>query len=509
MPRCPFYQLVSITCALAFPTGFASAYDDDKIDFEKQIAPILETSCLKCHGSEKPKGKYSIVTKETAFADGMIVSGDPDKGDFYWLLITDDKDEVMPPPKDDGGTDPLTDEQKELVRLWIEQGAEWPDGVEIGKKKGPDFQTVVKPILDKLSPGDRQKLREWVAAGAEWPAENPDTVELTETIRKKVVAETKVKSADKMAAYTETIPETGVTFDLVAIPGGGFIMGSPDGEPGRASNEGPAHEVQVDPFWMAKFEVTWSEYNPFMVSDDRRTKPGAKYYPDPKDTVIDMVSRPTKPFMPMNFGMPTDGHPAIAMTQHAASKYCQWLTAQTGHYYRLPTEAEWEYACRAGTTTTWSWGDDPNQAGEYAWFVDNANFQYQKVGQKKPNPWGLHDMHGNVGEWVLDYFHSDGYISVIEAGKPRKNPWVMTDKLYPRSVRGGSWAEPLEKLRSAVRLASDTKWKMQDPQFPKSIWYHTEPKTLGFRVVRPLNVPDAETMFKMWNSGIEHDGMQE
>ena len=208
----------------------------------------------------------------------------------YWLLITDDKDEVMPPPKDDGGTDPLTDEQKELVRLWIEQGAEWPDGVEIGKKKGPDFQTVVKPILDKLSPGDRQKLREWVAAGAEWPAENPDTVELTETIRKKVVAETKVKSADKMAAYTETIPETGVTFDLVAIPGGGFIMGSPDGEPGRASNEGPAHEVQVDPFWMAKFEVTWSEYNPFMVSD--------RHDPARRQQVLPVAHCPDWPLLP-------------------------------------------------------------------------------------------------------------------------------------------------------------------------------------------------------------------
>jgi formylglycine-generating enzyme required for sulfatase activity len=240
---------------------------------------------------------------------------------------------------------------------------------------------------------------------------------------------------------------------------------------------------------MGKCEVTWDEYGPFMVSDDRRTKPGAKVYPEPSDTIVDMVSRPTKPFMPMNFGMPEQGHPAIAMTQHAASKYCEWLSAQTGHYYRLPTEAEWEYACRAGTTSAWSWGDDPAQAGEYAWFLDNANFQYQKVGVKKPNPWGLHDMHGNVGEWVLDYYHSDGYASLLAGGGPRENPWVVTDKLYTRSVRGGSWKDSPISLRSAVRLASDTKWKMQDPQLPKSIWYHTDALFLGFRVVRPFNEP--------------------
>ena len=151
----------------------------------------------------------------------------------------------------------------------------------------------------------------------------------------------------------------------------------------------------------------------------------------------------------MNFGMAKKQHPAIAMTQHAASKYCQWLSAQTGHYYRLPTEAEWEYACRAGTTTAWSWGNDPKKAGEYAWFLDNANFQYQKVGTKKPNPWGLHDMHGNVWEMCWDWYGS------------RYPTGTTTDPFGPRSgkvrvYRGGSWGVGGKNCRSAFRGNSDS-----------------------------------------------------
>jgi formylglycine-generating enzyme required for sulfatase activity len=223
---------------------------------------------------------------------------------------------------------------------------------------------------------------------------------------------------------------------------------------------------------------------------------------DKADKVVDATSRPTKPYVEMSFGMGKDGYPAISMTQHAANKYCQWLSAKTGHFYRLPTEAEWEYACRAGTTTAYSFGDDPKLLKDYAWFVNNSDFKYQKVGKKKPNPWGLYDMHGNVAEWCLDQYEPD-----YQALKAVLNTdgWVKQTAPYPHVVRGGSWDDDPDKLRSAARRGSDKSWKQQDPQLPKSIWYHTDAQFLGFRVVCPLKTPTAEEMNRYWNNGFPLD----
>jgi formylglycine-generating enzyme required for sulfatase activity len=220
------------------------------------------------------------------------------------------------------------------------------------------------------------------------------------------------------------------------------------------------------------------------------------------DKISDAVSRPTKPYVEMSFGMGKDGYPAISMTHHSAIKYCQWLSAKTGHFYRLPTEAEWEYACRAGTTTAYSWGNDASLIRDHAWFEKNSDFKYQKVGRKKPNPWGLHDMHGNVAEWCFDQ-----YVPSYEqfAGAMQVNPCVKSTTPYPHVVRGGSWDDTADKLRSAARLASDKNWKIQDPQLPKSIWYHTDAQFLGFRVVRPLELPPLEQVFGYWNTGVEKD----
>jgi len=199
--------------------------------------------------------------------------------------------------------------------------------------------------------------------------------------------------------------------------------------------------------------------------------------------------------------MGKNNYPAICMTQLAARMYCKWLSAKTGRYYRLPTEAEWEYACRAGTTSAYSFGNDPDQIDDYAWHIDNSDEAYHEVGQKKPNPWGLHDMHGNVAEWVLDqhdpqrYAASDGKtVSVTEA-------LAIPTELYPRIVRGGSWDDDIEALRSAARDYSSEDWKEQDPQFPQSIWYHTDALHVGFRVVRPLKRPSPAEEEKYWDAG--------
>jgi formylglycine-generating enzyme required for sulfatase activity len=195
----------------------------------------------------------------------------------------------------------------------------------------------------------------------------------------------------------------------------------------------------------------------------------------------------------MTFGMGKETYPAICMTQLAAKMYCKWLSAKTGRYYRLPTEAEWEYACRAGSDAAYSFGDDPEKLGDYAWYYENSDEQYQPVGQKKPNKWGLYDMHGNVAEWVIDEYNLEYYKELKDQGKePVERPLKIAEKIYPRCIRGGSWDDDPPALRSAARRGSNVDWKMQDPQIPQSIWYHTDADFVGFRVIRPLKTPTAE-----------------
>lgn len=308
----------------------------------------------------------------------------------------------------------------------------------------------------------------------------------------------KVPNADAekpqdMKPYNEVIEHTELTIPMVPIPGGSFTMGSPDAEPDRNEDEGPQRTVKIAPFWMGKCEITWDQYDVYNESVDQRMRQVFGRKANERDLAVDGVTKPTEPYTDMSFGMGRGEYPAICMTQHAAKKYCEWLSAKTGRYYRLPTEAEWEYACRAGTKTAYSFGDDAAKIGDYAWFDDNSDANYQPVGTKKPNPWGLHDMHGNVSEWVLDQYTP--YKSIQET----ENPLVVPSTLYPRVVRGGGWDDLPDALRSAARRASSEEWKEQDPQEPQSIWYHTDALSVGFRVVRPLGVPDEQQRKAKWD----------
>jgi len=297
------------------------------------------------------------------------------------------------------------------------------------------------------------------------------------------------KSEAEMKPYTEDLGAADVKFDMVPIKGGKYKMGSPAGEKGAKPDNCPQVEVEVEPFWMGKCEVTWDEYETWSFDLDKQRRKAKQIEATSWDKLADAIARPTKPYTDMTFDMGKRGCPAICMTHYSAQMYCKWLTAKTGRYYRLPTEAEWEYACRAGTTTAYSFGDDPKKLGEYAWYGENSNDKYHKVGLKKPNPWGLYDMHGNVCEFVLDQYVPDTYKKWATA-QPVKNPYVFVRKEDPRVVRGGSWQDDPEALRSAARRGSDNKvWKMQDPQIPQSIWFFTDATFAGFRVVRPLRMP--------------------
>lgn len=332
-----------------------------------------------------------------------------------------------------------------------------------------------------------------------------DTDDLTvPDIYKKIMSVMDNVSEKEMKPYTNTIPGTSISYVMMPIPAGEYMMGSPESEKGRKPDEGPQHKVKISAFWMAKFEITWNEYELFMYPEDEKKLAKATAGDVYVDKVADAVTRPSKPYVEMSFGMGKYGYPAISMTQHAANKYCHWLSAKTGHFYRLPTEAEWEYACRAGTTTAYFFGDDPKDLDDYAWSAKNSDFKYQKVGKKKPNPWGLCDMYGNVVEWCLDQYDPNYYRQFATA--TAENPWNRATKPYPHVVRGGSWDDDdAALLRSAARRASDRAWKAQDPQLPKSIWYHSDAQFVGFRIIRPLKVPSADDIVRYWTSGVERD----
>ncbi len=317
--------------------------------------------------------------------------------------------------------------------------------------------------------------------------------------------EAEANSAEEMKAYKELIEHTKVEIELVPIPAGEFLMGSPDSEDGRNSDEGPQHKVRIDPFWMGKYEITWDAFEVWMFDLDEQRRKLSKVEPNARDKAAmeyQLFSQPTPPYTDMTFGMGKRGYPAICMTQFAAKVFCKWLSAKTGRYYRLPTEAEWEYACRAGTTTAYSFGNDPDQLEDYGWYFDNSDEKYHQVGKKKPNPFGLYDMHGNVAEWVLDQYGEKSYQAF--AGKTTANPLVIPTTLFPRVVRGGSWNDDPELLRSAARLGSTEEWKKQDPQIPQSIWYHTDADFVGFRIVRPLVEPTAEEKKSKWDKSEPH-----
>jgi len=330
---------------------------------------------------------------------------------------------------------------------------------------------AMPPGEPKLTKEQRDAIRDWIREGAKWPL----GITLEGTRMPAVERAFVTRLHDQISANKASPPS-----NMALIPEGDFVMGSDNHK-----DETPPHKIHIDAFWMDKYEVTWDQYRQFMFA---------------KEEGVDAVSRPTRPYVEMSFGMGIEGFPAISMTQHAANKYAEWLSQKTGQFFRLPTEAEWEYACRAGTTTAYSFGDDAKQLVNYAYFAINSGGKYQKVGLKLPNPWGLYDMHGNVMEWTLDQYSTDFY-----AHSSASNPWNQATKPYPHSVRGGSWQDPAALLTCSARVASDPSWKQQDPQLPKSIWYETDAQGLGFRLVRPAKIPTAEEMYKYWNSGVEKD----
>ena len=222
--------------------------------------------------------------------------------------------------------------------------------------------------------------------------------------------------------FTHSLGDKSVSMDFVWIEPGTFMMGSPESEPGRYSDEGPVHEVEISRgFWLGKYEVTQGEWESVMG---------------------------TTPWSGESYVRLNPSHPAVYISWDDVQEFVDKLNVAAGSaVYRLPTEAEWEYACRAGTSTRWSFGDDESELTHYAWYEDNAwnaGKKYaQPVGLKRANPWGLYDMHGNVWEWVNDR-HSK------YSSSRKVDPLGSTFGPY-RVLRGGGFGSYAQDVRSANR----------------------------------------------------------
>lgn len=297
-----------------------------------------------------------------------------------------------------------------------------------------------------------------------------------------VTSGTYAQNSEPFTAYEQKVPGSEVPIKMVPVKGGEFLLGSPAKEEGRNADEGPQKKVKIDPFWMGAYELTFDQYDVYADAEKD------------KSPLPDGMTRPSPPYIDLTLGMgKSGGFPANSMSQYGALMYCRWLYGKTGVFYRLPTEAEWEYACRAGSVTAWPFGDDASKLGDYAWTQENSEEVYHKVGEKKPNAWGLYDMMGNVGEWTLDQYDEKGY-GKVKAENPWNEPTVKT----PRTIKGGTYLETATAARSAARLKSDESWNNRDPQIPRSKWWNADAPFIGFRIVRPVKQPskaEAEKFF--------------
>ncbi len=298
----------------------------------------------------------------------------------------------------------------------------------------------------------------------------------------------------KFENYIEMIPGSNVSFQMMAIPGGTFNMGSPEDEPLRKPDEGPVRKVTVSNFWIAKTEVTWDEYLAFFRATGSQGRTEGQVVTNKK---VDAISGATPPWGAPDQGWGKGSRPAITMSWHAANVYCKWLSKVTGKKYRLPTEAEWEYACRAGTRTPYFFegnpkkftsvgilrkilGSDTSVISSRVVYKLNSSSRTKEPVSVKENQFGLKNMSGNVAEFCLDFYSPDTYKADTVAAVNPRGP----AKGQEHVIRGGSFKSDAKDVRSAARDFTKTKaWLVTDPQMPKSIWWYSDCIDVGFRVV--------------------------
>jgi formylglycine-generating enzyme required for sulfatase activity len=242
---------------------------------------------------------------------------------------------------------------------------------------------------------------------------------------------------EKLAPYVETLPKSVVKIQMLPIPGGNVTIGK--------------KTVTVKPFYLAKNEMAWEAFDVFLASG-----PPSKAY-DQTEFAADAVARPSKSYILPDLGWGHNGYPVINVSFTTVEMFCRWLSKETGKKYRLPTEAEWEIACRGGVTGPWK-PLDKAALNKVAWYKDNSDEMTHPVGKKAPNKFGLYDIIGNAGEWATDL-----------DGKP--------------VLCGGTHSDTLAKSTPSERKRWTPKWQETDPQMPKSRWWLSDGMFCGFRIV--------------------------
>ena len=294
------------------------------------------------------------------------------------------------------------------------------------------------------------------------------------------------------ASFTEKIPGTSVSFDMVAVPGGEFIMGSPKKEPFHKPDESPMHPVKITRFFMGKIEVSWDEYLEFFKATSSQGRKEAEVNEN-----VDAITGPTPPWGAPDQGWGKGPRPAITMSWKSANTYCRWLSKVTGKKYRLPTEAEWEYAARGGTKTPYFFKGDPKDftsegffkkifgvdtttINSYVAYKANSQGQTFDPANVKSNPFGLKNMLGNIYEFCSDYYSPTAYTAYKKGAVDPKGP----KKGKEHVIRGGSFKSDARDVRCASRDFTKTDaWLVTDPQMPKSVWWYSDCVDIGFRVV--------------------------
>ncbi|MTB52208.1 SUMF1/EgtB/PvdO family nonheme iron enzyme [Lewinella sp. W8] len=293
-----------------------------------------------------------------------------------------------------------------------------------------------------------------------------------------VVTLTSALMVAQLPTETVPVPGTDASLQLVKVPGGSFTMG-----------EAEKAAVTLSPFWITTHEITHDVYRAFQelgLNSDKMAAAAA-------DNDADGITGPTPPYLDLTYGMGTrGGYPQVNTTQQAALRYCAWLYRETGVFFRLPTEAEWEYACLAGE-------EDQPADRDHAWLAENGEEKYHVVGQLKPNPWGLYDMLGNVSEWTLDHYKSD-YFELL--GAQARDPWMKPTRKHTRTVRGGSYYTESAEAGCRVREKSTPRWQARDPQVPKSKWWNVDAPFVGFRLVRPVEQPSEAAIREFFREAI-------